>query len=589
MSATISSTFERNALARPTAPALHSRTRGQWETLSWREYREQVRLAARALMALGVAPREHVTIIGFNCLPWFVADLGAIVAGAIPAGIYTTNTAEQCQYVAEHCAARVAFVENAEQLAKFRAIRHQLPALAAIVVMREEPDGNDALSWTRFLELGSRVDEAALDARIAAQQADDVCTLIYTSGTTGVPKAVMLSHANIIWVLERARRLVSIRPGDDIVSYLPLSHVAEQLFSLHSNSVLATSIWFAESLDTLADTLRAARPHHFLAVPRVWEKMQARMEAVGAASPPVRRRIAAWARRIGLAAGYAEQAGRRRPLMYPLARRLVFSKVRKALGLDRARTLLTGAAPISRRTLDFFLSLGLPILEVYGMSECTAVTTCSTPGRYRTGKAGWVIPGTEVRIAPDGEIWVRGPHVCRGYYRDPAATAEAIDADGWLHSGDIGEIDDDGFVQITDRKKELIITAGGENIAPQLVEGHLKSIGVVAQAVVIGDRRRYLSVLLTLDPEKIPAVASATGSPARSAREAAECERFAAYLRGEIDAVNQRLARVQTVKRFAVLPCELSVEGGELTPTMKLKRKVIAQKYAEIIERLYSD
>jgi len=361
--------FERHARERPDAPALHFVRDGRWDTLRWRDYRADVRLAARAMIALGVAAGEHVTIIGFNCAEWFIADLGAIAAGAIPAGIYTTSTAEQCLYVARHCAARIAFVENAEQLAKFRDIRDRLPSLSAIVVMREEPDGDDALSWSQFLALGRSLDDRALDARIAEQQPDDVCTLIYTPGTTGVPKAVMLTHANITWVLQRAGTLVDIQPGDVIVSYLALSHVAEQLFSLHSNAVLGTSIWFAQSLETVADALRAARPHHFLAVPRVWEKIQAKMEAVGARNSPAKKRIVAWARRIGLAAGAAEQAGRRRPLRYSLANALVFSKVRKTLGLDRAKTLVTGAAPISRRTLDFFLSLGLPILEVYGMSE----------------------------------------------------------------------------------------------------------------------------------------------------------------------------------------------------------------------------
>jgi long-subunit acyl-CoA synthetase (AMP-forming) len=579
--------FERHARARPEAPALHLARHGGWDTLSWRDYQEQVRLAGRALIALGVAAREHVTIIGFNCAEWFMADLAAIAAGAVPAGIYTTNTAEQCRYVAHHCSARVAFVENAEQLAKFREIRDQLPSLAAVVVMREEPDGDDALSWARFLELGRAVNDRELDARIEAQRLDDVCTLIYTSGTTGVPKAVMLSHANITWVLDQASRLVDIRPGDDIVSYLALSHVAEQIFSLHSNAVLGTSIWFAESLETVGDALRAARPHHFLAVPRVWEKMQAKMEAAGAKNSRVKKRIVAWARRVGLAAGYADQAGRRRPLLYPLAKRLVFSKVREALGLDRARTLVAGAAPSSRRTLDFFLSLGLPILEVYGMSECTALTTCCTPSRYRTGKAGYVLPGTEVRIADDGEICMRGPHIFKGYYGDPTATAAAIDADGWLHSGDIGEIDEDGFVQITDRKKELIITSGGENIPPQLIEGHLKSITAVSQAVLVGDRRRYLAALLTLDPEKILALAALAGSAARTPAEAAACSKFKAYLQREIDRVNQSLARVQTVKRFAVLENELSIEGGELTPTMKVKRRVVSEKYAAVIEAMY--
>jgi long-subunit acyl-CoA synthetase (AMP-forming) len=581
--------LDRTALARGDNPALRRKRDGQWETTTWRGYREQVRLAGRAMIALGVEPGEHVVILGYNCPEWFVADIGAIAAGAIPAGIYTTNTPEQCRYIAGHCDARVAFVENDAQLAKFRAVRDQLPALRALVMMHGQPDDDDVISWTQLLELGASIPDERLDARIAAQQPDDVCTLIYTSGTTGIPKAVMLSHTNITWVIEQAGRLVDVRAGEDMISYLPLSHVAEQLFSLHASIVLGTCIWFAESLETLGDTLRDVRPHHFLGVPRVWEKIQGKMETAGARSSMVQRKIVAWARRVGLAGGYADQRGESRPMLYAVADRLVFSKVRRRLGFDRAKTLITGAAPISTRTLEFFLSLGLPICEVYGMSECTAVTTFASPTHYRTGKAGSIIGGTEMRIAADGEICMRGPHIFKGYHNDPVATAEAIDADGWLHSGDIGALDAEGFIQVTDRKKELIITAGGENIAPQLVESEIKSITVVSQVVVLGDRRRYLSALLTLDAEKIPAAASVAGSPARTPEEAARCEQFAAYVQRELDAVNRRLARVQTVKRFAILPSELSIDGGELTPTLKLKRKSIAEKYAHVIEQLYRD
>ncbi|HMA22647.1 MAG TPA: AMP-binding protein, partial [Gemmatimonadaceae bacterium] len=372
--------LDRTARARGDNPALRRKRDGNWETTSWREYRAQIRLAGRALIALGVEPGDHLVILGYNCPEWFVADIGAIAAGAIPAGIYTTNTSEQCQYIAEHCDARVAFVENDVQLAKFRAARDQLPNLARIVLMHGQPDAGDVISWTQFLALGASIPEERLDARLAAQHADDVCTLIYTSGTTGIPKAVMLSHANITWVVEQAGRLVDVRAGEDMISYLPLSHVAEQLFSLHASVVLGTCIWFAENLETLGDTLRDARPHHFLGVPRVWEKIQAKMEATGANNSTPRRKVVAWARRVGLAGGYADQRGASRPLTYSIADRLVFAKVRERLGLDRARTLITGAAPISTRTLEFFLSLGLPVCEVYGMSECTAVTTFSTPG-----------------------------------------------------------------------------------------------------------------------------------------------------------------------------------------------------------------
>lgn len=579
--------FERTATSRPDAPALRTKRHGTWEALTWRDYHHQCRRGARALIALGVEHGDHTAILGYNCVEWFIAEIATIAAGAIPTGIYTTNTAEQCQYIAAHCDARVVFVENEEQLAKFRAVRAQLPELRAIVQMHGEPDADEALSWERFLALGDTIADVRLDERAAAQDLDDVCLLIYTSGTTGVPKAVMLTHRNVSWQVEQVGALVGVGTGDDMLSYLPLSHVAEQLFALQSNVMLGTCVWFAESIELLGEALREVRPHHFLAVPRVWEKIQSKMEAAGASSPPLRRRIAAWARRVGAAGGEALQRGAPMPLFYGFANRLVFSKVRTALGLDRARTLVTGAAPISRRTVEFFLSLGMPICEVYGMSETTAATTVSTPTQFRVARAGRVMPGVEMRIADDGEICVRGPHVFKGYYKDANATRETLDADGWLHTGDIGDLDADGYLAITDRKKELIITSGGENIAPQLVEGELKSIPVVNQAVVIGDRRRYLSVLLTLDAERLPDVASDVGSPARNPEEASRCARFAAYLQREIEKVNQRLARVQTVKKFAVLPGELSIDGGELTPTLKLKRKRIAEKYAAEIDAMY--
>jgi long-subunit acyl-CoA synthetase (AMP-forming) len=415
-----------------------------------------------------------------------------------------------------------------------------------------------------------------------------MATLIYTSGTTGTPKAVMLSHDNLTWTAQAAVGLVGAGPTDHVISYLPLSHIAEQVVSLHGPLAFGACVHFAESMEKLGETLREVRPTMFLGVPRVWEKIQERIMAAGAQNPPMKKKIAAWARRQGLAGGYAEQQHVARSPMYAVANALVFKKVRKQLGLDRARVLVTSAAPISRDTLEFFLSLGLPICEVYGMSECTGPATASLPDRYHTGKAGFCLPGAELRIAEDGEVCMRGRHVFKGYFKDPQGTADALDADGWLHSGDIGTVDADGFLQVTDRKKDLIITAGGENIAPALVEGYLKGIPVVSQAVVIGDRQRYLSVLLTLNKERIPLDAQTCGSPASDPESAARDERFLSFLQRQIDAVNQRLARVQAVKKFKVIPHEFTVEGGELTPTMKVRRKVVTEKYKSEIDQLYS-
>jgi len=584
----ISDALDHTAHACADLPALRWKEDGQWASLTWSGYRQQVHLAARGFLSLGLERGKGVAIIGYNCPEWFVAALAAVHAGGLPAGIYATFVPEQCQYIAHHCEAQVAVVENAEHLATFLAIRPALPHLRAIVQMHGVPGAPGVIGWSELLRRGHDVPDADLDARLAAQSPSDVATLIYTSGTTGEPKAVMLTHDNITWTADVGIAALGLRAGDNILSYLPLSHIAEQLVSLYGPVSFGGCTWFAEGMEQLGDNLREVRPEFFLGVPRVWEKIQERMQAAGEGSSPMRKKLVAWARRVGLAAGAADQSGGRRPLLYPLANALVFRKVRARLGLDRARILVTSAAPIARSTLEFFLSLGLPICEVYGMSECTGPATISTPGRYHTGKAGLAFPGAELRIAEDGEICMRGRHVFRGYYKDPEGTAAALDDEGWLHSGDIGDLDTAGFLQITDRKKDLIITAGGENVAPQLVEGYLKSIPVVSQAVVVGDRQRYLGVLLTLDPARVPTDAVAAGSPARDPITAAQCERFRAYLQRHIDGVNARLARVQAVKRFEIIAGEFTVEGGELTPSLKVRRKVVAEKYATEIARLFT-
>lgn len=567
--------------------ALRVKKDGRWVVTSWRAYRDECRKVAKALMAAGLERGEGVAIIGYNCPEWVFADLGAVMAGAMPAGIYTTSSPGQCQYITHHCDARVAFVEDPEQARKFIEVRGDLPKLRYLVQMLGAPAHESVTSWKDFLAMGEKIGDATLDARIAEQKPEDVATLIYTSGTTAEPKGVMLTHANLTWTAQAAIDTLSFGPGDQGVSYLPLSHVAEQLLTIHAPLVAGMTVSFAESMEKLGDALKEVRPTYFVGVPRVWEKIQAKMQAAGASAPPLRKKVAAWARKVGLAGGYAEQRGAGKGLQYAIADKLVYSKVKQALGFDRCRVAVTSAAPISKDTLEFFLSLGVRILEVYGMSECTGPTTFSLPDKYKTTYAGFAMPGTELKIADDGEVCFRGPHVFKGYLKNEAATKEAIDADKWLHSGDIGTLDKDGFLKITDRKKELLITAGGENVAPQLVEGVLKSIPVVAQAVVLGDRQRYLAALVTLDPEKVEVEAKAAGSPAKTTAEAAKCEKFKAHLEKQIEAVNTELARVQQVRKFAILPNELTIDGGELTPTMKLKRRVIADKYKAEIAQLF--
>jgi long-subunit acyl-CoA synthetase (AMP-forming) len=588
MADTVIGVLEETARRHPDRPAFQAKRDGAWRTTTWREYRDRVMQTARGFTALGLEPRQGVAILGFNRPEWFLADVGAIAAGGLPAGIYTSSSAEQCQYIAHHCEAAVVVVENAVHLETLLSIRPQLPRLKAIVLMEGDSPEPGVLSWAALLAGGAQVPESVLRQRIDAQEPDDPATLIYTSGTTGPPKAVTISHRNITWMARKVVEEYGFGVRDRLISYLPLSHIAEQMLSIHSTMASGGASAFAESFEAVGANLREIRPDSFFSVPRVWEKMQAAIEAASLESRGVKRAILAWARGQGRAGGQAEQDGRSKPLLYGVARALVFRRLRKRLGLDRARVCSVSAAPIARETLDFFLSLGIPIMEIYGQSECTGPATFSMPDRYRLGRAGRAVPGTEIEVAPDGEILVRGPHVFLGYYKDPEATREAKRADGFLHTGDIGDLDEQGFLRVTDRKKELIITSGGKNIGPQVLEARLKQIPVVAHAVVVGERRNYVAALFTLDPQRTPGVAESVGSPARDVVSAAACAVFHAWLEREVERVNAGLARYESIKRFAVLPHEFTIQGGELTPTLKLKRRVVYQKYAAEIERLYS-
>jgi len=588
MPETVLEIFEATARAHADRPAMARKRGGTWEKTTWREYRDAVRQAARALVATGVEPGQGVVILAFNRPEWFVANLATIGVGARPAGIYTNSTPEQCRYITEHAEAALAVVENRESLARLQGAGGRPAGLKAIVLMDGPASEPGLLTWADFLARGNATRDAEVDRRTAAARADDVATLIYTSGTTGTPKSVMLTQRNLSFIAEKAQELLPVGPSDRLISYLPLSHIAEQVVSLLLSLATGACVHFAESLEKLPENLREVRPHIFLGVPRVWEKIQAGMQAAGAQASPLRRRIAAWARAVGLAGGYADQEGRPRPWSYGLADHLVFSKVRARLGFDDIRMLVVSAAPIAKETLDFFQSLGLPIMEVYGMSECTGPTTMSLPQRYRLGRAGCAIPGTELRIAEDGEILIRGPHVFKGYYKNEEATRETLDAEGWIHSGDVGEIDADGFVRVTDRKKELLITSGGKNIAPQHLEGKLKQIAAVSQAVAIGDRRHFVVALLTLDPARVAAEAEKADSPARTPEEAARCPVFKAYVERQVEEINTSLARYESIKKIALLPKELTVEAGELTPTLKLKRRVILERHKDVIEALYA-
>jgi long-subunit acyl-CoA synthetase (AMP-forming) len=565
-------------------PALRFKDAGEWRTLYWHDYHAQVMEAARGLIALGFEAGDGLVILGANRPQWMIANLAAIAAGGLPTGLYTTATPAQCCFIAEHCGASVAVVEHAGFLGQLAAVRDRL---RAVVVMSGAAEG--CIGWDELLALGDGRTVGALAARIAALEPEQLCTLIYTSGTTGSPKGVMLSHDNLLWTAGSLAEELGIHSSYRGLSYLPLSHVAEQVVSLYAGLVTGGCIAFADSLETVLDDLRHVRPTFFFAVPRVWEKIQAKMEAAGARSGGLRRRLVRWARGVGRQAGLARQRGEPLPPGYWLADHLVFRRVRRLLGFDRVEYFVTSAAPISVETLEFFLSLDITLLEVYGMTECSGPATLSKPDRFRVGSAGVALPGTDIRVTTEGEICMRGRHVFLGYFKDPEGTREALDDEGWLHSGDIGAIDAGGFLRIVDRKKEIIITSGGKNVAPVPIELKFKAVPGVSQAVVVGERRRHLAALLTLDPEQVPVIARRIGSAAKDAVEAASCAVFRAYLEEQVEGINATLASYESIKRFAVLPGELTVDDGTLTPTLKLRRRAIDERYRELIDSLYAE
>ena len=511
---------------------------------SWEEAAQIVRRMARALIAHGVKPGDCVNIVGPNRPEWLIADWGALAAGAIPTPIYPTLTAEQARYIANHSEAKVAVVGDDAQRTKLAGT--QVQHFAQFEQLQQ------------FLRAADTVPETEVDKRLASLQAKSAATLIYTSGTTGPPKAVMLTHENLAFAAETARQVGSVSSDDVVLSYLPLSHIAEQMISVHGPAVSGATVWFCEEIDKVGEVLAKARPTIFFGVPRVWEKMQGRVEERLRTAMPHRQAMIGWARKDTLRGGG------------PVSEFLV-GKIRGALGLDRARFCVTGAAKMSLATLEFFDSLGVRILDMWGMTESTAMGTANLPEARKPGTVGRPEDGVEIRIAPDGEILTRGRHVFAGYFKDPGATSEAIDRDGFLHTGDVGELDADGFLRITDRKKDLLITSGGKNVSPQNIEALLGSISGVAQAVVVGDARKYLCALIV--PEQLARAAD---------------PEFVAHVGREIERVNTRLAHYETIKKFKVLPAQFSIESGELTPTMKLKRKVVAQKYAKEIDELFA-
>uniref|UniRef100_A0A8C6ME06 Long-chain-fatty-acid--CoA ligase ACSBG2 n=1 Tax=Nothobranchius furzeri TaxID=105023 RepID=A0A8C6ME06_NOTFU len=595
------------------------------KTLSYREYYQACRTAAKSFLKLGLQRYHGVGILGFNSAEWFISDIGTILAGGFAVGIYTTNSPEACQYVAENSKANIIVVENHKQLQKILQIEDKLPHLKAIVQYKDSPKEKrpNLYSWQEFMELGRDEPDAPLDAIIASQKPNQCCTLIYTSGTTGQPKGVMLSHDNITWTALSTGKHVQLTEATQsqevVVSYLPLSHIAAQMVDIWIVMRVGGLTYFADPdalKGSLVNTLKEARPTAFMGVPRVWEKMQERMKSVGAKSSTVRRKVAAWAKDVGLQSNLTRMnqyfSLGKKPLFYHVAKKLVFKKVRKALGLDRCTKCYTGAAPITKDTLEFFLSLNIPLYELYGMSESAGPHTISHPEAFKLTSCGKEIPGCKTKVHnPDeegnGEICFWGRHIFMGYLNMPDKTEEALDEEGWLHSGDLGKHDEKGLLYITGRIKELIITAGGENVPPVPIEDAVKdAVPLISNAILIGDNKKFLSMLLTIkcdinaetgnpEDELLPEAVEfcrKLGSNATRVSEIAGGRDRAVHtaIQEGINRVNEKAtSNAQRIQKWLVLERDFSIAGGELGPTMKLKRTVVLKMYKEHIDNFYSE
>lgn len=609
----------------PNRLALRVKRNGEWQRWTYKEYLNDVRTAAKGFIALGLEPYHAVCILGFNSPEWFISDLGAIFAGGFAAGIYTTNAPDACAYCAEDSKANIYVVEDEKQLAKVLEVRDKLPHLKAIIQYTGEPTAPGVLSWAKLMTLGNQQSDDVLEERLKRIAINQCCTLIYTSGTTGNPKGVMLSHDNLTWMAHVNEEWAGFREVTDthqeeVVSFLPLSHVAAQMADMYCPLSVCGAVAFADKnalKGTLVDNLQEVRPTKFLAVPRVWEKIHEKITEVGRSTTGIKRVIANWAKAKGLETNLKKMNGvpDAESLGFKVANKVVFSKIQEKLGLDRCDLNLSGAAPISPDVLRFFMSLNIVVTEAYGMSECSGPHCMATGSAYRIGSVGKTMVGCKTKISnPDkdgnGEILMGGRHVCMGYLNQEDKTRAALDDEGFMHSEDIGRLDADGFLFITGRLKEILITAGGENVAPVPIEDTIKGeLPLVSQAVVIGDKLRFLSTLLTLKTEvdvntqepldKLTPmckdwIEKNSGCTVNTLPDVLnelykkKNKQLIQAIQSGIDRTNARAtSQAQKIQKWVILPMDFSIPGGELGPTLKLKRSVVYEKYSETIADMY--
>ncbi|MCG8420432.1 MAG: AMP-dependent synthetase/ligase [Proteobacteria bacterium] len=576
---------------RPAEPAYHVKTDRHWRSIDWQSYVGQVRRAGKSLMAMGLGPGDKVAMLGFNRPEWVIFHLGAMCIGAAGAGIYAACSAEEIQYIAAHAEARVVLLQDGSSWQKIADRRGELPRLEHVILMADAPHVEDrqVMSWADFDSHGDGISDAEFDQCIDELEPESLAALIYTSGATGPPRGVMLSHSNLTWASDNQVGLLKQTDCDRILSYLPLSHIAEQTLAMYCPITVGAAVYYAESLAKVSDNLREVEPTILFGLPRIWEKYHAAVQARLARTQGIKRALIDWVRRVGTRVSERQNCGRSLgallTIQYKLASYLIFTRLKKALGLRHTRVLVSGAGSISRQVIDFFASLDLVIHEQYGQSESCGPTSFNRIGETRFGTVGKPIDGVEAKIAQDGEILVRGPNLFMGYYRDELATSNSL-VDGWLRTGDVGEIDSDGYLKITGRKKNIFIANGGNHIAPESIEAALKDHPLIGEAVVIGDRRPFLSALLALDEEVAGIFVAERGLPEAPIDQIVELRNAVQDI---VEEVNRHRANGETIKRFKILPHRFTVESGELTATLNVKRRLVTEKYAREIDAMYVD
>ncbi len=585
-------------VSQPTRPALRHRSKGDWKPLDWGEYGRLVEETAAGLTTLGIEHGDRIGLLAGNRPEWHIADLAILSAGGVTVPVYPTSSSSQVTYVLHDSGAKVCFVDSTEQLSKVLLHLESLPQLELIVGLVPFPAFDrdsvmidlERLRARGSAELSNTPDTVA--DRVARLGSDDIATLVYTSGTTGPPKGTVLTHGNLEWTIRAVESVVGLAPDDRLLSYLPLSHIAERMVSHIGQIVSGGETWFAQSLATVPEDLRACRPTIFFAVPRVWQKFHdAMLDQIAAKPRPVRALIEHYLA-LGLASVRAGEGG---PAMGPrdarklrLLDRTIGAQLRHKVGLDQARMVVSSAAPIHPDLVRWFHAIGVPIAEVWGQTEDCGPATINPPSAIRIGTVGRALPGLEITIADDDELLVRGGSVCTGYYGQPDATAELISPDGWMSTGDLGSIDADGYIRITGRKKDLIINAAGKNISPSEIESRLAMEPLIGQAVVVGDGRKYLVALLTLDPDDAADWADEHGAFADISNLIND-PNLKAEVGAAVERVNREHAPVEQIKHWRLLAEPFTVEGGELTPTMKVKRSVVIDVNTDLVEEMYAE